>query len=122
MSSNFEKVKEFNKAFGLDIPSTPRPEIFQKNPDIVALKRDLIIEEVEELRDAIKDENIVEVADALGDILYVVYGAGIAFGLDMDHVFGLIHLSNMSKLCKTKEEALETVEWYKKEFENHGYD
>ena len=122
--TNFEKVKEFNNAFRLDIPSFPQLNIFTKDPSLVQLKQDLIIEEVEELKNAIKDKNIIEVADALGDILYVVYGAGITFGLDMDHIFALIHSSNMSKLCQSEQEAKDTVEWYKKKFDNneYGYD
>lgn len=116
--SNFDKVKEFNKAFQLDIPKTPQTGLFQNQPDLVKLKLDLIVEEVEELKQAIKDQDIVEVADALGDILYVVYGAGISFGLPMDEIFSKIHESNISKLCDSEETAQATVSWYKKKFEN----
>ena len=66
-----------------------------------------------ELKDAIKERDFTEVIDALGDILYVVYGAGTSFGIDLDKAFSLIHDSNMTKLCKTEEEAVQTVEWYK---------
>merc|ERR1712232_474376 len=57
--------------------------------------------------------DMVETVDALGDILYVVYGAGGAFGINLDQAFDLIHKSNMTKLCKTEDEAKETVQWYK---------
>merc|ERR1711907_204722 len=63
---------------------------------------------------ALKAKDMVETIDALGDILYVVYGAGGAFGVDLDQAFVLIHKSNMTKLCKTEAEAKETVEWYQK--------
>merc|ERR1719506_1578997 len=89
-------------------------DIFDKDPKTVDLRLKLIKEEVKELADAMKEKDMVETVDALGDILYVVYGAGGAFGLDLDRAFDLIHKSNMTKLCKTEEEAKETVEWYKK--------
>jgi predicted HAD superfamily Cof-like phosphohydrolase len=117
--SNYTKVREFNEAFGLDVPSVPQVGIFRENPKLVELKEALIVEEVEELRQAIRDEHMIEVADALGDILYVVYGAGIAFGLDMDEIFSLIHDSNMSKLCNDEDEAKDTVLWYKEKYENN---
>lgn len=115
--TNYEKVKEFNRAFNLAVPNYPKLGIFKSEPDLVKLKLDLIVEEVEELKKAIDDESMIEVADALGDILYVVYGAGISFGLDMDKIFSLIHDSNMSKLCDSEKTAQETVAWYKDKFE-----
>lgn len=112
MSSNFEKVKEFNKAFGLPNHHSPPPRILE-NKALVKLRMSLIEEEVDELRKAIQDKDMVEVADALADILYVVYGAGLAFGIDLDKAFDLVHKSNMSKLCQTEQEAKETIDWYK---------
>merc|ERR1712228_42106 len=76
--------------------------------------------EVRELADAMKAKDMVETIDALGDILYVVYGAGGAFGINIDQAFDLIHKSNMTKLCTTEEEANETVEWYKKNYTPEG--
>jgi predicted HAD superfamily Cof-like phosphohydrolase len=114
--SNFQKVKEFNSAFGLDIPRTPDPNLLE-NKSLVKLRIDLIEEEVQELKQALQEKNQLEVLDALADILYVVYGAGIAFGMDLDKAFDLVHKSNMSKLCLSEQEAKETVEWYKKEYE-----
>ena len=58
--------------------------------------------------------HFVETIDALADILYVVYGAGASFGIDLDKAFDIVHKSNMSKLCISEKEAIETVEWYKK--------
>merc|ERR1712178_502674 len=76
--------------------------------------------EVKELADALKAKDMVETIDALGDILYVVYGAGGAFGVNLDQAFDLIHKSNMTKLCTTEDEAKETVEWYKNNYTPDG--
>merc|ERR1712178_290114 len=113
--SNFRKVtEEFMKNMGQKVFDTPQMDIFTKDPKTVNLRLKLIEEEVKELADAMKEKDMVETIDALGDILYVVYGAGGAFGLDLDRAFDLIHKSNMTKLCKTEPEAKTTVEWYKK--------
>lgn len=116
--TNFEKVKEFNIAFGLDIPKRPPADLFDR-VSLIKLKLSLIEEEVNELEDAIKNKDLVEVADALADILYVVYGAGIAFGIDLDEAFRLVHESNMSKLCSTESQAQETVSWYREKFQHN---
>ena len=94
--TNFDKVKEFMNAFGQEVvtkPDWPKAETME-------LRMDLIEEEVGELNEAIFDASgdLVEVADALADILYVVYGAGHAFGIDLDKCFDEVHRSNMSKL------------------------
>jgi len=65
---------------------------------------------------AVSEKNYIETIDALGDILYVVYGMGASIGVDLDEAFRLIHESNMSKLCSTEEEAIETVDWYTKNY------
>jgi len=92
--SNFEKVGDFMEAFGQEVKCEP------EFPDMKTqeLRYNLIIEEVRELADGITNKDIVEVADALTDILYVVYGAGHAFGIDLDECFEEVHNSNMSKL------------------------
>ena len=110
--TNFEKVVEFNKIFGVPVSKKPQLNIFDKNSKLTKLRFDLIKEEVVELNDAIKDKDFVEVIDALGDILYVVYGAGSSFGVDMNDVLDKIHKSNMSKLCNTEEIAIKTIERY----------
>ena len=92
--TNFEKVKEFMNTFGQEVKN--RPEF--PNEKIVELRNKLIDEEFNELKDAIKDKNIIEVADALTDILVVTYGAGVAFGINLDKCFEEVHKSNMSKL------------------------
>lgn len=124
MTTNFQKVKQFNQAFRLGVPTAPQPRLFTEHPDLVRLKLDLIREEVRELETAVHAHDFRETVDALADILYVVYGAGIAFGIDMDAAFELVHQSNMSKLCKTEREAMDTVEWYREEFrhERQPYD
>ncbi len=111
-TTNFQKVKEFNESFGLLTFDTPQTNIFTENPKLVKLRLDLITEEVSELKEAIDNHDFTEVIDALGDILYVVEGAGSSFGINLDKAFDLIHKSNMSKLCLTEEEAQKTVKWY----------
>tara|TARA_B100000530_G_C15928103_1_gene475780 strand:+ start:2324 stop:2824 length:501 start_codon:yes stop_codon:yes gene_type:complete len=82
---------------------------------LTKLRLDLIQEEVTELKDAIETRDKKEVIDALGDILYVVYGAADAFGINEDlyKAFNIIQKSNMSKFCKTEQEAIDTVKHYK---------
>ena len=92
--TNFLKVKKFMQTFGQQILSKPE---FPDNKTI-ELRVALIKEELKELEDAIKNNNIVEVADALTDILYVTYGAGHSFGIDLDACFEEVQSSNMSKL------------------------
>ena len=92
--TNFEKVKKFMETFGQEVKQKSE---FPKE-DIVKLRISLIEEELNELKDAIKNNDIKEVADALTDILYVTYGAGIAFGIDLDKCFDEVQNSNMSKL------------------------
>ena len=92
--SNFLKVKKFMDTYGQEVKS--KAEFPNKN--IVKLRLNLIKEELEELQEAIKQEDLLEVADALTDILYVTYGAGHAFGIDLDNCFYEVQKSNMSKL------------------------
>lgn len=92
--SNFEKVGDFMEAFGQEVLYVPTMPDF----NLAALRLDLIEEEVQELRDGLGRSSLLEVADALTDILYVVYGAGHAFGIDLDDCFDEVHRSNMTKL------------------------
>ena len=92
--SNFLSVKKFMQTFGQEVKN--KAEF--PNEKIVKLRYELIKEELEELNQAINDNDIKEVADALTDILYVTYGAGTAFGIDLDKCFDEVHQSNMSKL------------------------
>ena len=92
--TNFEKVKKFMETFGQEVKQKSE---FPKE-DIVKLRISLIEEELNELKDAIENNDIKEVADALTDILYVTYGAGHAFGIDLDKCFNEVQNSNMSKL------------------------
>ena len=94
--SNFNKVKIFMKTFGQEVKTKPSFD----NDKINSLRYDLIKEELEELNVAMKNKNLLEVADALTDILYVTYGAGHAFGIDLDKCFEEVQSSNMSKLGK----------------------
>jgi predicted HAD superfamily Cof-like phosphohydrolase len=92
--SNFNKVKAFMNTYGQDVKEKAE---FPENK-IVQLRIDLIEEELNELKEAIKNNDLVEVADALTDILYVTYGAGHSFGVDLDKCFDEVQRSNMSKL------------------------
>ncbi len=92
--TNFEKVGEFMKTFGQEVKTKAK----LNNKKINELRISLINEELEELKKAIKDNDILEVADALTDILYVAYGAGHAFGINLDECFNEVQESNMSKL------------------------
>jgi predicted HAD superfamily Cof-like phosphohydrolase len=92
--TNFELVGDFMDAFGQDVHMTPHWPDFSTRE----LRIDLIEEELEELKTAIENKDMVEIADALTDLLYVVYGAGHTFGIDLDSCFGEVHWSNMSKL------------------------
>jgi len=92
--SNFDEVKVFMKTYGQEVKSTPD---FPENK-ILKLRIDLIQEELDELKEAISNKDIVEVADALTDILYVTYGAGHSFGINLDDCFSEVQRSNMSKL------------------------
>ena len=92
--SNFEKVKKFMQTFGQDV----KTKASFPNDKTVNLRCSLIEEELSELKEAIKNKDINEVADALTDILYVTYGAGHAYGIDLDKCFEEVQNSNMSKL------------------------
>ena len=92
--SNFTKVKTFMETFGQEVKKRPSFSTDKINK----LRYDLIKEELEELNEAMKNKDLLEVADALTDILYVTYGAGHAFGIDLDQCFDEVQNSNMSKL------------------------
>ena len=92
--TNFQKVKNFMMAFGQEVKSEPS----FSNEKINELRYNLIKEELDELKIAMDNKDLLEVADALTDILYVTYGAGVAFGLDSDACFNEVHNSNMSKM------------------------
>lgn len=92
--TNYERVKEFHERFGHLVNKTPNwpPE------EVINLRLKLIEEECDELQVAIDNDDLVSIADALGDILYVVYDAALCFGINADAVVSEIHNSNMTKL------------------------
>ena len=92
--TNFELVGDFMEAFGQSVQVDPTWPDFNTRE----LRIELIQEELEELSDAVADRDMVQIADALTDLLYVVYGAGHSFGIDLDECFQEVHASNMSKL------------------------
>ena len=92
--TNFNKVKLFMKSFGQEVKNKPSFSTTKINE----LRFNLIKEELEELKEAMSNNDLLEVADALTDILYVTYGAGHAFGINLDECFDEVRKSNMSKL------------------------
>ena len=92
--SNFTDVRTFMEIFGQIVVTKPQ---FPDNKTM-QLRYDLIKEELDELKQAMKDKNLKEIADALTDILYVTYGAGFAYGIDLDKCFKEVQRANMSKL------------------------
>ena len=92
--SNFDNVRTFMEIFGQEVKT--KPEF--PNDKTIQLRYDLIEEELKELKNAVKTRNLKEVADALTDILYVTYGAGHAYGINLDNCFVEVQKSNMSKL------------------------
>lgn len=94
VATNFTRVGEFMETFNQEVKDFPE----FPSTTIQDLRVELIREELEELKEAITQNDIVGVADALTDILYVTYGAGVAFGIDLDACFREVHASNMSKL------------------------
>ena len=94
--TNFEKVKQFMQTFGQEVKTKASFSDEKTNQ----LRLDLIMEELDELKNAMESKDLLEVADALTDILYVTYGAGHAFGINLDKCFDEVQNSNMSKLGK----------------------
>ena len=94
--TNFESVKKFMETFGQEI----KEKAGFPDQKITSLRYDLINEELDELKEAMDNKDIKEVADALTDILYVTYGAGHAFGINLDNCFKEVQNSNMSKLSE----------------------
>ena len=92
--TNFDKVGTFMKTFGQEVKTKPS----FSSDKINKLRLDLIKEELSELKEAMDNKDLLEVADALTDILYVTYGAGHAFGINLDKCFEEVQNSNMSKL------------------------
>ncbi|KAL0233194.1 hypothetical protein GEMRC1_011939 [Eukaryota sp. GEM-RC1] len=115
-TSNFHKIQEFHRVFDHPVNTTPRHDLLE-DESLMQLRKDLIAEEFEEFQEAIRDRSLPDVADAIGDLLYVVYGAAAVLGIDADKVFDQVHTSNMSKLCATEEDAVSTVKHYKEVYE-----
>jgi len=85
--THFQCVKEFNNQFGHACPDSIDTNVFESNPKLIKLRYDLIAEEIKELRVGFESSNMIEMADALADILYVVHGAGVALGIDLDQYY-----------------------------------
>ena len=115
--SNFHKVKEFNKTMGvLRTDAAPSDAVFKNSKDSISTGLMLINEELGELQEAIRNNDLTETIDAIGDLLYVTYGLADRMNIDIDHYFRLIHESNMTKACTSETEAQATVESYKERY------
>ena len=101
MNKEQSSVLEFHKAFDQYIGKFPTVDIPQ---DVINLRIELIEEELQELKDGIEEHDIIKIADALADLKYVVDGAGIAFGIDLEPIFAEVHRSNMTKVGGHKRE------------------
>lgn len=116
--TNFEKVLEFNKLFGVRNEQEFKKDIFDdsvSNKQLVKYRMSLITEEYNELLEAVNNKDYVETVDALSDILFVVYGMFSSLGVDADKAFDIVYKSNMSKVCSTEQDAKETVKRYLEE-------
>ena len=111
--TQFEDVIDFMTQFGQTTYDNPQVSLLKNDEKLKNFRLSLIDEEVSELKEACKNNDFIEVIDACGDILYVVFGMCATYGININEAFRIIHESNMSKLCKSEEEARETVEWYK---------
>ena len=122
--TNFEKVSNFNNVAGVATLSNVTPEVVKNNKELVNQMYSLIDEEAKELREAIDNNDVVEIRDALADILYVTYGMGYRLGIRKDADFDIVHSSNMSKFCTSENEAKQTVASYLAKYEagNSPYD
>jgi predicted HAD superfamily Cof-like phosphohydrolase len=106
--TNFEKVKQFMKIAGQTETTSDL-----SNDKLIEFRLSLIEEELNELKEALKNKDMVEVRDAISDIEYVILGAAVAFDINADTDFDIVHKSNMTKFCSSEEEAQNTVNWYK---------
>lgn len=108
MKTQLDKVKEFHNTFGVysqDNPGLPKKKVR-------ALRKRLLKEEHKEYLDGEKANDIVEIADALADQLYIINGTAAAYGIPLDEIFNIVHDSNMDKTCVSETHAQETVEHY----------
>mgnify|MGYP001601411906 CR=1 FL=1 len=110
MANHFDQVAEFMNVSEQPVRTAPST-IDEKTLDF---RLSLVMEETQELAEAVENDDYVEMVDALADIIYVVDGFAHTLGVDLNKAFRLVHESNMTKFCVSEEEAKETVEWYKK--------
>jgi predicted HAD superfamily Cof-like phosphohydrolase len=117
---NYTKmVKEFHKTFNAPVIETPQIPSKER----CDLRTTLLQEELDEIKDAIQKKNIIDIADGFGDLMVILCGSILEFGLDdkFDEIFFEIHRSNMSKACSSEEEAQKTLEHYKQKDGTTGY-
>ena len=113
--SNFQKVVQFNKAFGVKTNITPQLDIFDTDPKFVESRLALIRDEFNETVEAIKNKDFTEMTDGLMDLLVVTYGMCANLGIDADKCLEIVNKSNLSKLCDTEDIAIQSVKCYQQE-------
>lgn len=120
--SLYDMVYEFHISFGLSAPQSPT----ELSPNTAKLRKKLIKEEAKEVCDAIDEGTMTDIAKELADLLYVTYGTAVSMGIDIEHIFELVHKSNMSKLDKTGKplvredgKILKGSEYYEPEITEH---
>ncbi len=106
-----QMLREFHEKFELHIRESPYMDLFN-DEKLLNLRFKLIEEEFNEMKEAIKQKDLVELLDSAVDMLYVIMGMGTSCGFDLDKAFKLVHESNMSKLCNSEEQAMDSVLWY----------
>lgn len=119
MSNYLESVSEFHKTFGAPILETPQIP----SKDRCELRLSLLQEELDEIKEGIEKGDVVEVADGFADLLYILMGSCLEFGMGdkFNTLFDEVHRSNMSKACNSHQEAIETLLHYKKKDGTEGY-
>ena len=119
MNDFLEKVKCFHEMFNAPVLETPQIPSKER----CDLRISLISEELNEMKEAIENEDVIEIADSLGDLMVVLCGSILEFGMGdkFDKIFENIHNSNMSKACNSEQEALETLLFYKQKDSTEGY-
>lgn len=113
--TNFQKVVQFNKTFGVQTNTTPQLDIFDKHPKFVESRLALISEEFKETVEAIKNKDFTEMTDGLVDLIWVCYGMCANLGIDADKCLEIVNKSNLSKICDTEKDAIESVKRYQEE-------
>ena len=111
--SNFQTVVNFLKLIGHAAPDNLQKNIIEENPKLVQFRLSMIEQHFKKLKKAVEENNMTKVIITLVNIIFDVYSMGVTIGVDLDETFKIVHESNMSKLCRTEQEAMDTLLHYK---------